>query len=115
MIIVAPVLAQSLSVFRGFASRSLSGIVLILMELPRLYTDLSSGAPLTYHGRFTMPRFVMLVNYTDKGIAAIKDSPTRAGAFREMVAKHGGKVEQQFWCMGAYDGAVVLTAPTDEA
>ena len=61
-----------------------------------------------------MPRFVMLVNYTDKGIAAIKDSPTRAGAFREMVAKHGGKVEQQFWCMGAYDGAVVLTAPTDE-
>ena len=62
-----------------------------------------------------MPRFVMLVNYTDKGIAAIKDSPTRAGAFREMVAKHGGKVEQQFWCMGAYDGAVVLTAPSDEA
>ena len=62
-----------------------------------------------------MPRFVMLVNYTDKGIANLKDSPKRADAFRAMVAKHGGKVEQQFWCMGAYDGLVVLNAPSDEA
>jgi uncharacterized protein with GYD domain len=66
-------------------------------------------------GGFTMPRFVMLVNYTDKGIANLKDSPKRADAFRAMVAKHGGKVEQQFWCMGAFDGLVVLNAPSDEA
>jgi uncharacterized protein with GYD domain len=57
----------------------------------------------------------MLLNYTDKGIAAIKDSPKRADAFRELVAKHGAKVEQQFWAMGAYDGVVVMSAPSDEA
>jgi uncharacterized protein with GYD domain len=62
-----------------------------------------------------MPRFVMLINYTEKGIAAIKESPKRAEAFQAMVAKHGGKVEQQFWTMGAYDGAAVLSAPSDEA
>jgi uncharacterized protein with GYD domain len=62
-----------------------------------------------------MPRFVMLINYTDKGVAAIQNSPQRADTFREMVAKHGGKVEQQFWTMGAYDGVVVLSAPSDEA
>jgi uncharacterized protein with GYD domain len=62
-----------------------------------------------------MPRYLMLVNYTEKGIAAIKDSPKRAEAFQAMVAKHGGKVEQQFWCMGAYDGAAIISAASDEA
>jgi uncharacterized protein with GYD domain len=61
-----------------------------------------------------MPRYVMLINYTEKGISAIKDSPKRADAFRTMVGKHGGKVEQQFWCLGAYDGALVVSAPSDE-
>jgi uncharacterized protein with GYD domain len=62
-----------------------------------------------------MARFVMLLNYTDKGIAAVKDSPHRADEFRALVAKHGAKVEAQLWTMGAYDGVVVMTAPDDEA
>jgi uncharacterized protein with GYD domain len=61
-----------------------------------------------------MPRYVMLLKYTDKGIAGVKDSPKRADAFRTLVAKHGAKVETQLWTMGEYDGVVVLTVP-DEA
>jgi uncharacterized protein with GYD domain len=58
-----------------------------------------------------MVRVVLLLNYTDKGVSHIKDSPKRAKAFRELAAKHGAKVESQLWTMGAYDGVVVLQAP----
>lgn len=61
-----------------------------------------------------MPRYVMLLKYTDKGVSHIGDSPKRADAFRALAAKHGAKVEAQLWTMGEYDGLVVLTVP-DEA
>src|SRR5438874_1068664 len=60
-----------------------------------------------------MPRYVMLLKYTDKGVANVKDSPKRADAFRALVAKHGAKVETQLWTMGEYDGLVVLTTPDE--
>ena len=60
-----------------------------------------------------MPRYVMLLKYTDKGIVGIKDSPKRADAFRALAAKHGAKVETQLWTMGEYDGLVVLTVPEE--
>jgi uncharacterized protein with GYD domain len=62
-----------------------------------------------------MPRFVMLLKYTDKGISHIADSPKRADAFRALSAKHGAKVETQLWTMGEYDGLVVLTVPDEAA
>ena len=58
-----------------------------------------------------MARFVMLLKFTDKGIAGIKESPSRAEAFRSAAAKSGCTVESQFWTLGEYDGAVVLAAP----
>jgi len=60
-----------------------------------------------------MARFVMLLNYTDKGIAEVKDSPKRADTFREWAAKHGAKVELQLWTMGEYDGILIMSAPDD--
>jgi uncharacterized protein with GYD domain len=60
-----------------------------------------------------MPRYVMLLNYTDKGVAALKDSPHRADDFRALAARHGAKVETQLWTTGAYDGLAVLTVPDD--
>jgi uncharacterized protein with GYD domain len=61
-----------------------------------------------------MPRCVLLLKFTDKGIAQVKDSPKRADAFREMAAKHGATVETQLWLHGEYDGLVVMSAPQDE-
>jgi uncharacterized protein with GYD domain len=60
-----------------------------------------------------MPRYVMLLKYTDSGISGIGDSPKRADAFRALAAKHGAKVETQLWTMGEYDGLVVLTVPDE--
>jgi uncharacterized protein with GYD domain len=62
-----------------------------------------------------MPRYVMLLTYTDKGVAALKDSPHRADAFRAVAARHQAKVETQLWTMGTHDGLVVLTVPNDAA
>lgn len=61
-----------------------------------------------------MVRFVVLINFTEKGVAAIKESPARAEAFSAAAAKAGACVESLFWTMGPYDGVVILSAP-DEA
>ena len=60
-----------------------------------------------------MPRYVMLLKYTDKGIAGVKDSPKRAESFDALASKLGAKIETQRWTMGQYDGLVVLTVPDD--
>jgi uncharacterized protein with GYD domain len=62
-----------------------------------------------------MARYVMLLTFTDRGVAAIKDSPHRADHFRDLAKRHGATVEVQLWTMGGFDGVVVLTAPDDAA
>lgn len=62
-----------------------------------------------------MARYALLLKFTDKGIAAIKDSPTRASEFAALATRAGAKVEAQFWLLGEYDGLIVLSAPSEEA
>src|SRR5438552_12731518 len=61
-----------------------------------------------------MARFFMLLKFTDKGIAQVKGSPSRAAAFREAAAKAGVAVEAQYWLLSEHDGAVVLTAADEQ-
>jgi uncharacterized protein with GYD domain len=61
-----------------------------------------------------MSRFVMLLKFTEKGIAAVKDSPTRASQFKALAAQKGVTVEMHYWLLGEYDGMVVLSAPSEE-
>ncbi len=61
-----------------------------------------------------MMRYVVLLSFTGKGLAGVKDSPARAEAFRQAADKVGAKIETVYWTMGAYDGVVVLSA-ADEA
>jgi uncharacterized protein with GYD domain len=62
-----------------------------------------------------MPRSVLLLKFTDKGIAQVKDSPKRADAFRELAGKLKVTIETQLWMHGEYDGLVVMTAPDADA
>jgi uncharacterized protein with GYD domain len=55
----------------------------------------------------------MLLKFTDKGIATVKDSPSRAEAFRAAASKAGAVVESQFWTLGEYDGVLVFQAPDE--
>lgn len=60
-----------------------------------------------------MYRCITLLNFTEKGSHQIKESTSRAHAFDELAAKSGVKVDSQFWTIGHYDGALVLSAESE--
>ncbi|MCH7591502.1 MAG: GYD domain-containing protein [Planctomycetes bacterium] len=60
-----------------------------------------------------MTRYVVLLNFTEKGIGGIKDSVQRSAAFRASAEKAGATVESLFWTLGSHDGVIVLSAPDD--
>ena len=57
-----------------------------------------------------MARYIALLKFTEKGAANIKKSTDRAHAFDKLAAKAGVKVEGQYWTLGRYDGALILSA-----
>jgi uncharacterized protein with GYD domain len=59
-----------------------------------------------------MATFVSLINWTDQGIKAFKDSVERADAFSALVAKNGGNVVGLYWTLGEYD-LVAITEAAD--
>jgi len=60
-----------------------------------------------------MARYVSLLRFTPQGIQKLKQSPTRAAAFRKAAEKEGVKIEAQFWTAGAYDGILILSADSE--
>jgi len=57
-----------------------------------------------------MTRYLSLLRFTEQGIKNLKDSTTRAAAFREAASKAGVNVETQFWTTGSYDGVLIFSA-----
>lgn len=62
-----------------------------------------------------MPRYVVLVNWTDQGIRNVKQTIDRTDHGGEISEKHGLKQKQAYWTVGAYDMVTVFEAPNDEA
>ena len=62
-----------------------------------------------------MPHFVLLLHYTQQGIAKIKESPTRLDAAKKAAEKGGGKIHAWFLTMGQYDAVIISEFPNDEA
>lgn len=58
-----------------------------------------------------MATFVSLINWTDQGIKAFKESAERADAFVALVEKNGGKVVGLYWTLGEYDLVSITEAP----
>lgn len=61
-----------------------------------------------------MATFIVLLDYTDKGIRNLKDSPQRADAFNEFAAKAGVSIVGQYWTIGSHDGVLIMEAPSEE-
>lgn len=61
-----------------------------------------------------MPYCVILWNWTDQGIRAVKDSPKWLASFKTDLEKAGGKLIDEYYTMGQYDGVVIVEAPGDE-
>jgi uncharacterized protein with GYD domain len=62
-----------------------------------------------------MPRYVVLVNWTDQGIKNVKHTTERMDHGGELAEKHGLKLEQAYWTVGPYDMLTIFEAPNDEA
>ena len=61
-----------------------------------------------------MPRYVVLLKFTDTGIREVTDSPARAKRFAAMAKKAGIKIESVLWTLGAFDGVLQFRAPDEQ-
>jgi uncharacterized protein with GYD domain len=61
-----------------------------------------------------MATYVVIANFTEKGIHDAKDTIGRAEKFKEMAKKAGVTVKEIFWTIGRYDIVTICEAPDDE-
>jgi uncharacterized protein with GYD domain len=62
-----------------------------------------------------MATYIVLINFTEQGIRNIKDSPKRAAAAADLARGFGIEIRDIFWTLGAFDGAVLIDSPNDQA
>jgi len=61
-----------------------------------------------------MAQYVVLANFTDQGIRAVKDTVKRAKAFRDLADGMGVKIKEIYWTLGSYDVVLTMEAAQDE-
>ena len=54
-----------------------------------------------------MGTYIALIDYTEKGVAAIEDSPVRSEAFIAKAAEMGAQVRDVYWTFGGHDGVLI--------
>lgn len=62
-----------------------------------------------------MKTYILLIRFTPKGVAALKESPQRAEAFRVHCQSHQCAVRGLYWTFGSVDGVLVLEAEEEAA
>ena len=61
-----------------------------------------------------MCHYISLLRFTAQGAANLKKSTSRAHNFDKLAAKSGVTVVGQYWTLGEYDGALILSAPSEK-
>ncbi len=61
-----------------------------------------------------MPGYIVLMKFTDKGLAAVKDSVKRNAANKAAAEKMGVRIIGVWWTLGEYDLVGVAEAPDDK-
>jgi uncharacterized protein with GYD domain len=54
------------------------------------------------------------LNWTDQGIANVKDTMNRYQAAKQLVESKGGKFESIYWTAGPYDIVAITGVPDEE-
>jgi uncharacterized protein with GYD domain len=62
-----------------------------------------------------MPRFVVLIDWTEQGVAGFKDSVDRYEAAQAEFEAMGVSFESIYWTLGSHDIVSVVDAPDGEA
>ena len=61
-----------------------------------------------------MPTYISLVQFTDKGIQAAKETTQRVTDWTTKVKSMGVNIKDMYWTLGQYDQVCVFEAPNDE-
>jgi uncharacterized protein with GYD domain len=61
-----------------------------------------------------MPTYISLVQFTEKGIRAAKETTVRVADWAAKVQSMGVSVKEMYWTLGQYDQVCVFDAPDDE-
>jgi uncharacterized protein with GYD domain len=61
-----------------------------------------------------MPTYISLVQFTDKGIQAAKQTTQRVADWAAKVQSMGVRIKRMYWTLGQYDQVCVFEAPDDE-
>lgn len=62
-----------------------------------------------------MACYVVLCNFTDQGIGAVRDTVKRADTAKENAAKLGVNMKEIYWTLGEYDIVTLLEAPDEQS
>jgi len=60
-----------------------------------------------------MSAYFVLVNWTDKGVQQVKESPKRLEAAKKALKEMGGEVRSVYLTMGEYDLILICEASDD--
>ena len=60
-----------------------------------------------------MPTYITLVNFTQKGVENVKESPQRLDAAKQAFIGMGAELKEFYLVMGQYDIILVSEAPDD--
>ena len=61
-----------------------------------------------------MATYISLVQFTDKGIQAAKETTQRVAEWASKVKASGVVIKDMYWTLGEYDQVCVFEAPDDE-
>src|SRR5947199_10536807 len=61
-----------------------------------------------------MATYISLVQFTDKGMQAAKQTTRRIADWAAKVQSMGVSIKQMYWTLGQYDQVCVFEAPDDE-
>ena len=61
-----------------------------------------------------MPTYLSLVNWTNKGVENIKESPNRLDAAKQLYKSMGAEIKEFYMAMGQYDMVLIAEVPNDE-
>jgi len=61
-----------------------------------------------------VPTYITLLNWTDQGIRAYKNTTERTDAFVSALQKLGARLVDIHWTVGPYDLVATVEAPDDE-
>jgi uncharacterized protein with GYD domain len=61
-----------------------------------------------------MPTFIVIANFTDKGVHDAKDTVNRADKFKAIAKDAGVTIKDMYWTIGPFDVVTICEAPDDE-